>query len=223
MRAAHGNDKSPRPADHAVLIIDIEIANIEQRAAGFLQHQRQAVNGDAARHHRVAGDIHQRPLIIGAVARYVDHAPQATNAVALHQVGTEGHGAGDGGAVDAPQRCPADRVGEGAGLAGAADQRPVHHQLLLIRPRPFDIGDGDAAMRAEPQSVEEFRRGDGGDIALALESEFVEVHGVGHVDRQHQFDIDDRVGAGDGRRAHTQTGRDQGGKGTHARHRDLRP
>src|SRR4051812_41590667 len=43
-----------RAADHAVLVIDVELLDIDRAGLWFFQHDRQAVDGDALRHHLVA-------------------------------------------------------------------------------------------------------------------------------------------------------------------------
>jgi hypothetical protein len=82
-----------------------------------------------------------------------------------------------------------DLVGEGAGGGQAVDQPPRHHDPLVAGARPFEIGDGDLAVHALMQGVEEFRRGQPDDIAFALQRLLVGVHGVGHVHGDHQLDI----------------------------------
>ena len=51
---AHRNHEGAGPADHAILEIDVEIVDIHAEAVGPVEHQRQAVDGDAGRHQVVA-------------------------------------------------------------------------------------------------------------------------------------------------------------------------
>ena len=57
-------------------------------------------------------------------------------------------------------------------------------------PGPFEISDGDLAVGALAQRLQEFLRGQRQHIALALQRLLVRVHRIGHVDRDHQFDVD---------------------------------
>ena len=56
-----------RPSDHAVLVIEIEILDIDRRIGWLLHHDRQAVDGDALLQGRVArtgygGSVVVRPI-----------------------------------------------------------------------------------------------------------------------------------------------------------------
>src|SRR6202043_526903 len=80
------------------------------------------------------------------------------------------------------------------------DQPPRHHDLLVGGTGPFEIRHGDLAVHALVKRVEEFRRGQPDDVALTLQRLLVGVHGVGHVDRDHELDVN--VGGGGGLAPH---------------------
>ena len=60
-------------ADHAVLVVDIEQPGRQAEHRAGMQRHGQAVDGDAARQHRVAHRHHRRPHIVRPVAGDVDH------------------------------------------------------------------------------------------------------------------------------------------------------
>ena len=77
-----------------------------------------------------------------------------------------------------------------AGRLRSVDHPPGHDDLLVFYARPFDISDGDLAVRTALQCLQEVGRDDGLGIALALDGQFLEIHRVGHVDRKDERDID---------------------------------
>ncbi len=60
----------------AILVILVQILDIEGVGIGPLQHQGQAIDGDALRHQSVAGLVHAGALVVHAVARDIDDLPQ---------------------------------------------------------------------------------------------------------------------------------------------------
>ncbi len=62
--------------------------------------------------------------------------------------------------------------------------------VLVPGSRPLDIGDGDLAVHALGDGVEDDGRFQRLDIALALQGLLLGVHRVGDVDGQDEFDID---------------------------------
>ena len=86
-----------------------------------------------------------------------------------------------------------DALGVGSRLAIT-----VHGTMTCceVVPGPFDIGDGDPAVGAVGDRLEDPVVGQRRRIAMALDLQFVRRHGQRNVDGQHQFDVD-RLG-GDG-------------------------
>src|SRR5205807_10197365 len=82
---ADRHHEAARSADHAVLVIDIEVLDIDRAGLRLLQHDWQAVDDNALGDDLVAHQGHQRPLIVGAVARDVDDAADAAKTVAVEQ------------------------------------------------------------------------------------------------------------------------------------------
>src|SRR5262249_33244687 len=80
-----GNDEGARPADHAILVVDIKVLDIEGKDVGPLHHDRQSIDSDAGVEHIVANLHDERPAIVGAVARYVYDAPNAVVAARIEQ------------------------------------------------------------------------------------------------------------------------------------------
>ena len=187
---ADRHDEGARPADHAILVIDVEFLDIHRAGIRPLEHDRQAVDGDAGGEHVVAHRHHQRPVIVGAVAGHVDHAAQAAIAAVVEQRLGEAQRAGNRGARGAPIGRARDLGGDRVGRFRPVDQPPRHDDLLVVLAGPFEIGDGDLAVGALAQRVQEFARGQRLHIALALQRLLVRVHRIGHVDGDHQFDVD---------------------------------
>src|SRR5712672_685384 len=74
------NDERARPADDAVLVIDVEILELHLPHAVAdlsLEHDRQPVDRDAGAEHVVAHQRDRRAHVVDAIARGIDHAAQA--------------------------------------------------------------------------------------------------------------------------------------------------
>ena len=131
-----------------------------------------------------------RPLIVGAVAGHVDHPLQAAKAAFGEQVAGELQGAGDRGAARAVRRIGGQLVDEGLRILGRGNHRPRHDDVLRGLPGPFDIGDGDPAVDAVLDRLDDALMGQRRGIALALDLQFVRRHRKRDVDGQDQFDVD---------------------------------
>jgi hypothetical protein len=70
----HRNQKGSRITDNAVAVVEIEILDILE-AVGRLQHDQQAVYGDATGQSLVAGQGHGSTRVVDSVAGDVDHLP----------------------------------------------------------------------------------------------------------------------------------------------------
>ena len=85
-RSRIGMTNAAGTADHAVLVIDVEVLDIHGEGVRPLQHDRQAVDGDARwPAPRRAPISDERPAIVGAVAGHVDHAAEAAIAAVVEQ------------------------------------------------------------------------------------------------------------------------------------------
>ena len=80
---ADRHDKSAGAADHAILVIDIKVVDIHGESVRPLEHDRQAIDGDAGREHIVACERDEGTAVVGAVARDVDHAAEPAIAAAV--------------------------------------------------------------------------------------------------------------------------------------------
>ena len=188
MALADRDHEGADAGDDAVLIVDVEIVDIE--IARLLQHDRQAIDGDALVARRVACGGHGAPVIVGAVAGDVDDAAQWRDIALLEQGDGKVDRAGDRGAPAPPGRGLAELLGEGDRRLRRLDHCPGPDDVLEIAAGPFEIGNGDLADRPLGDGIVQLFRSKRLDIAVALQSELVEVHRIGDVDRQHQRDVD---------------------------------
>src|ERR1700730_13015487 len=78
-----------RAADHAVLVINIEVLDIDRARLRLLEHDGKAVDRDAVGNHRFAGGDDERTLVVGAVAGDVDDAADAAVRAAFEQAHAE--------------------------------------------------------------------------------------------------------------------------------------
>ena len=138
-----------------------------------LGHQRQAVDGDALRDDLVADLGDRRPLVVGAVARHVDHPLQAAKTALGEQVAGKLQRAGDRGAARAVRRIGGELVDEGLRIGGRRDHRPRHDDVLRGLPGPLDIGDGDLAVDAVLDRLDDAVMGQRSGVALALDLQLV--------------------------------------------------
>ncbi len=72
-------------ADHAILVVPIEIFDIHRRIGRLLHHDRQTVDGDALGQRGVARDGDRRAVVVGAVAGNIDDAAQPAIRVLVEQ------------------------------------------------------------------------------------------------------------------------------------------
>ena len=125
-----------RTSDHAILVVDVEVFDVDRAGLRALEHDRQAVDGDPLLQHLVAHDRNRRALIVDAVAGHIDHPPQARGSRTLEQRLRKLERAGDRGSVGAPVRRVGDLVGEGARGCRAVDHPPRHDDALVSSARP---------------------------------------------------------------------------------------
>jgi membrane-associated sensor protein len=173
---ADRDDESPRPANHAIFVIDVEVLDIHGTGHRPLEHDRQSVNGDSGGQHIVACRHDQRTGIVGAVARHVDDPAQAAIAAGVEQRLGESERASNRGARRAPVGRSGNLGGDGVGGFGSLYQPPGDEDLLVVLPSPFEIGNGDLAVGAFAQRQHEFARGERLDVALALQRLLFRVH-----------------------------------------------
>src|SRR5687767_7094472 len=83
------NHEGARPADDAILVIDIERVDIHAGTDRILQHDRQAIDDDAFGQDFIAHDRDRWAVVVGAVAGNIDHAPDAFVAAVLELTGGE--------------------------------------------------------------------------------------------------------------------------------------
>src|SRR5262245_17481894 len=72
-------------ADDAILVVDVEVVDIHGEGVRPLEHDRQAVDGDARGEHVVAHERDERTAVVGAVAGNVDHPAKAAKAATVEQ------------------------------------------------------------------------------------------------------------------------------------------
>ena len=87
-----------------------------------------------------------------------------------------------------------DFIGDGVRRLGPVDQAPRDDDLLVGGCRPFEIGHRDPAVRAALQRLQELLGDDRLRIAFPLQRKFVQVHRIGDVDGEDEFDVDGRIG-----------------------------
>ena len=136
----------------------------------------------------------RRAVVVGTVAGNIDDAPQAAMRILVEQRHREIDRARDRGARRPADRRLHDLGGDGIGGFRAVDHPPGNDDLLVARGRPFEIGHRNLAVRAGLQRLQKLLGDDGLRVALALDRQFVHVHRIGDIDREHQFDIDRGVG-----------------------------
>ena len=84
-----------------------------------------------------------------------------------------------------------DRRSVKAAIAASEfEQGPVDQQLLDPRVGPFVVGDGDAAVAAAQDRLDDYRIAERLDIPLALQAGLVGVDAAGDVDRQRERQVD---------------------------------
>ena len=100
--------------------------------------------------------LHRRAGVVGAVARHVDHAAQAFIAALVKQRLGEAQGTRNRRsrrtAIGRTRDLGRDRVGGFRSI----DQPPRHNDLLVELAGPLKISDGDFAVRALAQRLQEF-------------------------------------------------------------------
>ena len=82
---ADRHDERTGAADHAILVVDIEVVDIHGEGVRPLQHNRQAVDRHPGREHVVAREGDERAAIVGAVPGNVDDAAKTAVAAAVEQ------------------------------------------------------------------------------------------------------------------------------------------
>ena len=93
------------------------------------------------------------------------------------------------------------------------EQGPAAVDPAPPAPGPFEIAHRDAPQQAALDGADHLRVAQGGDVAVALDAQLLEVHRAGDVDGQHQLDVDlGRVLCGQrARRQRRGDGEQQGG------------
>ena len=141
------------------------------------------------------------PVIVGAVAGNIDHAADAAETAILEQLRAEFDRAGNRRARRASIRRRRDLADERIRRFRPLDQPPRHDHAPLAIAGPFEIGDGDLAVDALAQGLQEFARSQRLDITLALQRLLVRIHRIGNVDPERELDIDRNAGLFRGRAA----------------------
>src|SRR5215217_5027498 len=180
---AHRHHEGALPADDAVAIVDVEILDVPR--ARRLQHDRQAVDGDALGDRLVARRRHDAALVVRPIAGDVDDLAGRREAAVGEEPDREVDRARDRGPRGAPGRLLGKRAGKRHGALRVVDHRPRQEHLLVGGAGPFHVDDADAPDHAAPDGVVDGGRAEGLDKALALQLLLVGVHRVRHVDRAH--------------------------------------
>src|ERR1700675_1274789 len=183
------HDEGARPSDHAVLVIEIEILDIDRRIGWLLHHDRQAVDDDALLQGSVARAGYGGSVVVRPIARNIDDAPQPVIGILFEQLQCEINRTGNRGTRTSTNRCFHDLGGHGIRRFRAVDHSPGNDDLLVARHRPLEISHGHLAARTGPQSLKEVFRDDGLRIALALNGKFVHIHRIGDVDSDNELDV----------------------------------
>src|SRR5215213_2482673 len=194
---AHRHHEGALPADDAVAIVEVEVLDVP--GPGLLQHDRQAVDGDALGDRLVACRRHDAALVVRPVAGDVDDLAGRREAAVGEEPDREVDGARDRGPRGASRRLLGKRAGERHGALRVVDHRPRQEHLLVGGAGPFHVDDADAPDHAAPDGLVDGGRAEGLDKALALQLLLVGVHRVRHVDRDHEREVDLGLGSGNRR------------------------
>src|SRR5215475_6488886 len=170
------HDEGARPSDHAVLVIEIEILDIDRRIGWLLHHDRQAVDDDALRQCSVARARYGGSVVVWPIAGNIDDASQPAIGILFEQLHREINRAGNRGTRTSANWRFHDLGGHGIRRFRAVDHSPGNDDLLVTRHRPLEIGHGHLAARTGPQRLQEVFRDDRLCIALALNGKFVHIH-----------------------------------------------
>ncbi len=135
------------------------------------------------------------PILLGPSPEMSMTLRVAVEGGCIQKLGAEGERTGNRGAAKAPERARLDLVGECLGALGIVDDLPGNDGIVADGACPFEIGQRNPAGHARTHRIDEVGVAQRLDIAGALQGEFLFVHRVRDVDRQHQFDVHrNRVG-----------------------------
>src|SRR6516164_1072272 len=164
--ALRRDHEGPGAADHAVVIIAVEI--------GLERQNWQAVDADAGGDGLVARHGHRASAVVGAVAGDVDDAPAAAKRAFREEGGCIIDGAADrGAAAEQLARHTLDRGGKRTRALLIADPRPSDHVHLQHGPGPLHHGDRDRLVRPGADRVEHTRMAECRDITALLQLETI--------------------------------------------------
>src|ERR1700746_644790 len=119
-----------RAADHAILVVPVEILDIHRRKGGLLDHDRKAVDGNALGERGLPRGKDRRAVVVGPVAGNIDDTPQPAIRVGLEQRHGKIDRARNRGARGATDRRLHDFVGDGVRGFGAIDYPPGNDHFL---------------------------------------------------------------------------------------------
>ena len=139
------DDEGTGAADDAISVVEVEvlIGRIAEGARPVVD-DGEAVDRHPGGDGAVAGGGHLLALVVGPVAREIDDLAHAGEAVALEERQRVVDGAANRRPGTGEDRDFRELLRKSAGRRLVLDQVPID-QFLLVEPRPFHIGDGDAA------------------------------------------------------------------------------
>ncbi len=184
-------DEGARAAGDAVEIVLVEVGLArEAERVGPVVHDRQPVDHDALLQRGVPEGGDQAAVVVRTVARDVEHLALGFIRTAAEQRDGIADGAADRGGARNRDR----RGGEAACEVGdrglGIEQGPVDQELLHPGVGPFVVGDGDPAVAAAQDRLDDHRIAEGVDIALALQAGLVGVDAARDVDGHRQCHVD---------------------------------
>jgi hypothetical protein len=178
-------------ADDAIDVVEIEVVEAEAReAVVVLRHDRKAVDDQPHADGPVPRLGDRTALVVGTIARHVQHQPEALVLVRQDRGGAEVDGARNRGSAQAAAERRRQLRGHAGGVHGRRDGGPVDDHALAVGTGPFHVGDGDLAQVPLPDGAEHLGRDQGLGITLALKLELGRRHRARNVDEQRKLDID---------------------------------
>ena len=130
--------------------------------------------------------------VLTSIIGNVDHAPRPAIRIFVGQRQCEINRAGNRSAGALANRRLHDRGGHCICRFRPVDQRPGYNDLLVIRCGPLEIGHGQPSVRTGLQRLEELLGDDRLRITFALNGKFIDIHRIGNINGNNEFDINRR-------------------------------
>ena len=170
------DNKRARAADHAILVINIQVRDIDAEDVRSLQHDWQTINCNGSCEHIIPNQRHRRATVVGAIAGYIDDTTNAMITASLKQQFGKLKCACNRSTWTSTVRLACDLVGYRVGCFRTIDQPPRHNNLLIVGSCPLEISYRYLAVCALPQRLHKLPRSEARDVPLTLQCLFIRVH-----------------------------------------------